>query len=282
MSTERRSGVAGGEGDRVQKILARAGVSSRRKGEELIRQGRVTVNGEIASLGRRARANDVIKVDGRRIRLPPAPCYLLLNKPPGYLSTVTDPEGRPTVLDLVPKRLHRSLHPVGRLDFNTEGLILLTTDGDFSERVAHPSFGCTKIYDVKVKGTPDDKTISRLESGIVLDGRRTAPCRITARKPTSARSSSASNTWWNVRLSEGRSRQIREMFQRAGHPVQRLRRVAIGALRDPKLPRGAYRKLRPSEIESLLEKPTGFRRPSVRRRRPASSRPAERKRTRRR
>jgi 23S rRNA pseudouridine2605 synthase len=248
--------------ERLQKILARAGVASRRKAEELIRDGLVTINGQVAELGSKVDPErDAIKVDGKRIHPNAEHRYLLLNKPKGVMSTVSDPEGRPTVMDLVPPGLRKALVPVGRLDFDTEGLLLLTDDGDFAQQIAHPRFGCTKTYEVKVKGRPDENQLERLRSGIVLDGRRTAPCRITphSRTITAARrrgrfdDGEGDNTWWMVELNEGRTRQIREMFHRIGHSVQKLRRVAIGPLRDPRLPVGAVRELSQQEVEKLTK-----------------------------
>lgn len=248
---------------RVQKILASAGIASRRKSEELISQGRVTVNGRIVVLGEKADPeSDAIKVDGKRLKPRPQARYLLLNKPRGCLSTVSDPEKRPTVMDFIPVGLHRGLHPVGRLDFNTEGLLLLTTDGDWSQRVAHPSHGCTKTYEVKVKGMPEQRVLDRLRRGIVLDGRRTAPCEITLRPGRGQ----AKTSWWIVRLAEGRTRQIREMFLRCGHPVQRLRRVSIGSLRDSTLALGGHRELLPAEVEALRRGTEASRRTPNRRR----------------
>ncbi|HEY0783814.1 MAG TPA: pseudouridine synthase, partial [Thermoanaerobaculia bacterium] len=246
--------------ERLQKILARAGVTSRRKAEELIRDGRVTVNGEPADLGGKADpARDVVKLDGRRVQPPSVHRYLLLNKPRAVMSTVEDPGGRPTVIDLVPQAYRKALFPVGRLDFETEGLILLTDDGDFAQQVAHPRYGCRKTYEVKVKGRPEEDDLDRLRAGIVLEGRRTAPAVIRPRrvKTTAARrrargqEGDGDNSWWVVELGEGRTRQIREMFLRIGHPVQKLRRVAIGPLSDATLPLGAVRELRVEEVEAL-------------------------------
>jgi 23S rRNA pseudouridine2605 synthase len=239
--------------ERLQKILARAGVASRRKVEELIREARVTINGRMAEIGDKADLErDAVKLDGKRIQ-PKAGGhhYLLLNKPRGVMSTLQDPEGRPTVLDLVPPGMRKALVPVGRLDFLTEGLLLLTDDGEFAQHVAHPRYGCVKTYEVKVKGHPEEADISRLEAGIVLDGKRTSPCRITAR-PVPRRAADLANSWWYVELSEGRTRQIREMFERIGHPVQKLRRIAIGPVADAKLPVGALRELTEREVEQLL------------------------------
>lgn len=238
--------------ERIQKILARAGVAARRKAEDLIREGRVTVNGEVVTLGAKADPErDAIKVDDRRIRPPRAHRYLLLNKPRGYLTAVSDPAGRPTVIDLVPPPLRKALVPVGRLDFQTEGLLLLTDDGDFAQHLAHPRYGCRKTYEVKVKGVPEEPALDRLRTGIVLEGKRTAPCRIEPVRRAGPVREEGGNSWFRVELAEGRTRQIREMFFRAGHPVQKLRRVAIGPLSDPTLALGALRELSEREIETL-------------------------------
>ena len=269
--------------ERLQKILARAGIASRRKAEELIREGLVTVNGRVAEVGDKADPErDAVKVDGKRVQPIHEHRYLLLNKPRGYMSTVADPEGRPTVIDLVPPAMRKALVPVGRLDYNTEGLLLLTDDGEFAHRVAHPRYGSTKTYEVKVKGFPTEAQLDRLRAGIVLDdGRPTAPAKITSRtpfKPAGARrrgEPESENSWWIVELTEGRTRQIREMFLRVGHPVQKLRRIAIGPLRDPRLPLGALRELTEPEVHKLLksargprEKPPVAKRPAKKPRRP--------------
>lgn len=239
--------------DRLQKILAHAGaVASRRKAEDLIREGRVTVNGQVATLGDSADpATDHIKLDGKRVALPDSYQYLLVNKPPEVMSTRSDPEGRPTVMDLVPPGLRKKLVPVGRLDYHTEGLILLTDDGDLANRVAHPRYGCTKVYEVKVKGEPEEKELEKVRAGLAIRGRKTAPARVTRWPSVRGPRVAKSNTWWVVELSEGRTRQIREMFLRIGHPVQRLRRAAIGPLRDPHLAPGKYRELSDGEVEHL-------------------------------
>ena len=241
------------DGERLQKILARAGVASRRAAEELIAAGRVTINGRVAGLGERADPErDSIKVDGKRIRPPARHRYLLLNKPRAVMSTVSDPEGRPTVIDLVPPALRKALVPVGRLDFLTEGLLLLTDDGDLAQRVAHPRYGWAKVYEAKVKGEPGERALAKLRAGIVLHGRRAAPAAIVRHRPRGGRPAEpGSSTWWRVELHEGRTRQIREMFQRVGHPVLRLRRVAIGPITDPTLPLGAVRELTETEVEAL-------------------------------
>lgn len=251
--------------DRLQKFLARAGVASRRKAEELIRLGQVTINGRVAELGEKVDPErDAVKVDGRRIQMPGRHHYLLLNKPKGVVSTLSDPEGRRTVLDLIPPAFHRALVPVGRLDYNTEGLLLLTDDGEFAQRLGHPRFGSVKVYEVKVQGRPKDSDLIRLRAGIVLDGKRTAPCKISAlavkrkSRPATPRRRSGDDeegegsSWWKVELTEGRTRQIREMFFRIGHSVQKLRRVAIGPLHDRDLPVGASRELSEKEVAMLL------------------------------
>jgi 23S rRNA pseudouridine2605 synthase len=250
--------------ERIQRILARAGITSRRKAEELIREARVTVNGQVAGIGDKADpAKDAIKVDGKRVHPHEGPYrYLLLNKPRGVMSTVADPQERKTVMDFVPPTLRKALVPVGRLDFDSEGLILLTDDGDFAQHVAHPRYGGSKTYEVKVRGEPSEGMLDRLREGIVLEGERTAPARIVRRTkgPQRRRGGDASrardddeghNSWWVVELTQGRTRQIREMFLRIGHPVLKLRRVAIGPLRDPHLPTGAVRELSEREVETL-------------------------------
>lgn len=238
--------------ERLQKILARAGVAARRKAEDLMREGRVTVNGRVAVLGEKADpAVDTIKVDDKRIQCATGHRYLLLNKPRGYLTAVEDDKGRPTVLQLVPQHWRKALIPVGRLDYQTEGLLLLTDDGEFAQRISHPRYGCHKTYEVKVKGTPEEAQLDRLRKGIVLEGRRTAPCRITWMKSTGSRDEEGGNTWFAVELSEGRTRQVREMFFRIAHPVQKLRRVAIGPLKDTELPVGAIRELSDRELLTL-------------------------------
>lgn len=256
--------------ERLQKILARAGVTSRRKAEELIRQGRVTVNGAVASVGDKASGrDDAIKVDGKLLGPPAQHRYLLVHKPRGYVSTKSDPEGRPTVLDLVAPRHRGTLFPVGRLDFHSEGLIILTDDGELAQRVSHPRHGCVKTYRVKVKGAPERAEIDRLRNGMVIDGRKTRPARIEPLRRGRGRPEQG-NSWWTVEIGEGRTRQIREMFFRVGHPVQKLRRVAIGPISDPRLKPGTYRELDRDEVACLMgpkggPKPAGERRPQTRR-----------------
>ncbi len=264
-----RSRGDGPPGERLQKVLARTGLASRRAVEQMIREGRITVNGQVAVLGQRVDLSvDAVKLDGRRVAAGGGKRrYLLLNKPAGCVSTSSDPEGRPTVLDCLPVRLRKGLFPVGRLDYETEGLLILTDDGELAQRVAHPRFGGRKIYQVKVKGRPRQTEIARLKDGIVIDGRRVAPLSITSRGASSGARDSVSNSWWTVTLGEGRTRQIREMFFRIGHPVGRLRRVAIGPIADPHLPRGGWRELTEQEVERLRDqdsRPARARKPKPR------------------
>jgi 23S rRNA pseudouridine2605 synthase len=238
---------------RLQKILSAAGVASRRTAEEWIREGRVRVNGRVATLGERADPRkDSIKVDGRRVRPPAGPrTYLLLNKPRGFVTTTSDPERRDTVLDLIPARLRRSLRPVGRLDVQTEGLLLLTDDGDLARLVTHPSTGCPKEYLVKVSGQPPEAKLERLRRGIRLDGAPTRSCEIERVSATPRRDDREGNMWFRVTLREGRTRQIRRMFESIGHPVSKLKRVAIGPVRDPHLRPGGFRALSAAEVDAL-------------------------------
>ena len=211
------------------------------------------VNGRLAALGDRADpAKDSIKVDDKRVRPIESPrTYVLLNKPKGFVTTTSDTEGRDTVLDLMPGRLRRTVKPVGRLDVQTEGLLLLTDDGELARLIAHPSTGCPKEYEVKVSGEPSEAKLDKLRRGFPLDGERTRPCEIVRMRSTPRQESAEGNTWLRVTLREGRTRQIRRMFEAIGHPVSKLRRVAIGPIRDPHLTPGAYRRLSSEEIAAL-------------------------------
>ena len=189
-------------------------------------------------------------MDGKRVRPPGAPStYLLLNKPRGYVTAVSDPDARDTVLDLLPEKLRRGVRPVGRLDVQTEGLLLLTDDGELAREVTHPSTGCPKEYRVKVSGVPADNDVERLRRGIPLEGRRTRPAEIERISTTASRGEG--NAWFRVVLREGRTRQIRRMFEAVGHPVSKLKRVAIGPIRDDGLPVGAFRELSREEVAAL-------------------------------
>jgi 23S rRNA pseudouridine2605 synthase len=237
---------------RLQKLIATAGIASRRHAEELIVAGRVTVNGEVVKeLGTKADPErDHIKVNGKLINPQLAArdkVYVLLNKPRGYLSSVSDPEGRPLVTELLPPSLGR-LYPVGRLDFNTEGLLLLTNDGDFTNYVTAARNRVEKVYEVKVKGVPPEGAINRLRKGVVLDdGTRTAQAKITKVSETQT------NAWYEVRLHQGRNQQVRRMFELIGHSVLKLRRVRIGFLTDENLKPGHWRFLSAAEAARLMK-----------------------------
>jgi len=239
--------------ERLQKLIARAGIASRRHAEELITAGQVTVNGKVATaLGTKADpATDHIKVKGRLINdllERREKVYVLLNKPKGYLSSVSDAEGRPLVTELIPPSLGR-LHPVGRLDFNTEGLLLLTNDGEFTNFVTSARNRVEKVYEVKVKGVPSEETIDRLRTGIVLeDGTRTAPAKIRRLEETT------SNAWFEVVLHEGRNQQIRRMFDAIGHSVLKLRRSRIGFLTIGKMRPKEWQRLTPQQAVRLMRR----------------------------
>lgn len=231
---------------RLQKLIAQAGIASRRKAEELIRSGLVTVNGQVVTrLGAKADPErDHIKVMGKlitpRLRAYES-VYILLNKPKGYVSSLFDPEGRRLITSLLPP-LGQRVHPVGRLDVQSEGLILLTNDGAFTHLLTSAKYGIPKVYHVKVKGIPDEEALDRLRRGVTIDGYRTAPCEITLLAQT------RTNAWYAVTLRQGISRQIRKMFETIGHSVLKLRRVAIGFLTDEGLPPGGWRYLTPEEV----------------------------------
>ena len=237
---------------RLQKILSAAGVASRRTAETLITQGRVSVNGKtVAELGTKADpAVDDIKVDGRRIKAPARPRYILLNKPRGYITTRSDPQHRPTVIDLLAKGGVRDyIYPVGRLDYDSEGLLLLTTDGDLAARLTHPRHGVEREYEVQVKGVPEPRLLARLARGLVVDGRKTAPAQ--ARLMRTFAAASGEQALIALVIREGRNRQVRKMCDAIGHPVVRLRRVRIGTIADDRLKPGEFRELQPNELRSL-------------------------------
>jgi len=237
--------------ERINKLLARAGVASRRAADEMIREGRVTVNGTlVVELGTRIDpAVDSLKVDGRRIQLESGSrIYLMLNKPPHVVTTLSDPEGRTTIADYI-KGVRGHIFPVGRLDFMSEGLLLLTTDGDWAQALMHPSSHVEKGYRVKVRGTPTPETLEKLSQGIRLDGRMTAPAQYRM-------SRRAANSWLDVTLTEGRKNQIRRMLSALGHPVSRLKRVSVGKVVLGDLPIGRLRHLTSDETNLLRTAPT--------------------------
>lgn len=234
--------------ERLQKILSRAGVASRRAAERLMAEGRVSVNRvTVRELGTKADpARDDIRVDGRRITLPDRHVYLLLNKPAGYVTTRSDPQRRPTVLDLL-RGVREYVYPVGRLDFDSEGLLLLTNDGALAAQLTHPRHGVPRVYEARLLGVPDDRDHARLERGILLDDQKTAPAQVERLRVLGDR------TILRITLHEGRNRQVRRMCEAIGHPVEQLRRVAIGPLRDPALKLGQYRPLTDDEVARLRQ-----------------------------
>lgn len=226
--------------ERVQKVLARAGFGSRRVCEELIEDGRITINGTTATLGDRVDVDhDIVTVDGVPIGIQPDLVYYLLNKPAGVVTTVTDTHGRPTVLNDLPSQ--PQVHPVGRLDMDTEGLLLITNDGQLTHRLTHPSFGVEKEYVAHVQGSPTRGAIRQLREGVELDDGLTAP----------AQASSPADGMIRLVIHEGRNRQVRRMCEAVGHPVLRLVRVRIGPIRDPQLAPGQWRELTQDEVRAL-------------------------------
>ena len=231
--------------ERIQKILAKAGVASRREAERMVLQGRVMVNGRVVELGFKADPlKDVIKLDDKRLTRFEPPITLLLNKPKGYLSTVRDPKGRPTVMELL-KGVKWRVYPLGRLDFNAEGLLLLTNDGGLTYHLSHPTFSIPRTYWVKVQGVPDQKKLNLLKRGVILeDGKtRALSSRILLQREK--------NTWVQLVVTEGRNRLVKRMFSAIGHPVLKLKRVGFGPIKIGDLPIGQFRYLTPEELEKL-------------------------------
>lgn len=231
--------------ERLQKIIARAGIASRREAEEMITAGSVTVNGEVVTqLGTKADPErDHIKVNGKLLRLTGEFVYLLLNKPKGVISTVNDPENRPVVTDLI-KGVRARIYPVGRLDFNSEGVLLLTNDGELTNRLLSPKSKCPKTYVVRVSGTPTPATLQRMERGLTVDGTRYGPCKIEPLKY-------GSHSWLKVVLHEGKNHQLKKMFESVGYPVSSLKRMAFAFLTPVGLMPGQWRQLSKGEVERL-------------------------------
>ena len=234
------------EGERLQKVLARCGLGSRRACEQLVSDGRVRVDGAVARLGARVDATlAVVEVDGVVVGVRPDLVHYLLNKPSGVVTTAHDPQGRPTVTGLVPSEPR--VFPVGRLDFMTEGLLILTNDGDLAHRLTHPSFGVEKEYLAHVSGAPKPAAVRALRQGVVLDDGPTAPARVALVAPGLLR----------ITVSEGRNRLVRRMCEAVGHPVRRLVRTRIGPLADRRLAPGAWRSLTPAETRRLEKAAAG-------------------------
>ena len=232
---------------RLQKFLAQAGVASRRAAEQMIRQGRVEVNGRRAELGSSVDPlKDLVRVDDKEISVKPGRVLLAFNKPAGCVTTVSDPQGRKTVMDFFPG-LPTRVFPVGRLDYDAEGLLLLTNDGELANRLLHPRYGITKVYDVKIKGHPDKKAIEELRGGVRIEEGVTAPAEVEVigRLPGSA--------WLRITLHQGWNRQIKRMGLAVGHPVLKIRRIAYGPVVLGKLPSGGHRALGPQEIRKIYE-----------------------------
>ena len=228
------------DGERLQKVLSRAGMGSRRVCDDLIAGGRVTVNGSTAVLGQRVdAASDHVAVDGVPVPVAAGLVHYLLNKPAGVVSTASDPQGRPTVVSLVPRSPR--VFPVGRLDQQTEGLLILTNDGDLAQLLTHPSHGVPKEYLVEVEGSPSPGALRTLREGVELHDGRTAPARVGVAAPGVLR----------ITIHEGRNRQVRRMCEAVGHPVRRLVRTRIGPLTDPSLEPGQWRSLSLAEVRAL-------------------------------
>jgi pseudouridine synthase len=231
---------------RLNRFLARAGVASRRAADELITAGRVAVNGEVVTERGTSvdPAVDSVAFDGRPVVLPSTQTYVVLNKPPGYVVTLSDPQGRRTVADLI-AGVGAAVVPVGRLDARTEGLLILTDDGDLAHRIAHPSFEVDKVYEVVARGVLSEAARRRLERGIELDGRTTSPARVTVH------STARHTTVATIVVHEGRKRQVRRMFEAVGHPVKKLKRVSVGPIELGDLRPGEWRHMSEPELTAL-------------------------------
>lgn len=236
---------------RVHRALAQAGVASRRAAEKLVAEGRVTVNGQVATVGQVVRETDAIAVDGTPVRAEPIRTYML-NKPMGMVSTASDPEGRPTVLDPLPHDVR--LYPIGRLDINTTGLLLITNDGDLAHRLMHPRSKVPKTYEALVEGRVSSAAVRALRNGIELDDGPTQPARVDLLDRQAV-----GGTWLRIEITEGRNRQVRRMCEAVGHRVRRLARTGYGGLGLGRLKRGEFRMLSSGELASL-EAQAGLRR----------------------
>lgn len=233
------------ETQRLQKFMAASGIASRRACEKLIVEGRVTVDGQVVTeLGFKIDPHSqTVALDGRKIKMPKRFTYVMLNKPSGFVTTLSDELGRPTVLELVPVRA--SVKPVGRLDVNTEGLLLLTDDGEMINRLTHPKYEVSKTYKVTAKGAMFDETVKSLEKGLFVDGKKTAPARVNIKAKNLER------TILEITIKEGRKRQVRLMMATVGHPVKSLKRTRFGPLSLTGVKRGSYRFLTNDEVAKL-------------------------------
>lgn len=239
--------------ERLQKILSKCGIASRRKAEEMILEGQVRVNGVTATLGMKADIEkDHIKVRGKLVRRIEPKAYLMFNKPAKCITSMHDPEGRPAVRDFF-KGVKVNVFPVGRLDYNSEGLLIMTNDGELSNAILHPKHKIPKTYLVKIKGVLEDKNILELQGGVRLGDGVTAPAKIKKVKKTGI------NSWIEITIREGRKRQVRRMLEKFGHQVIKLRRIKINGLELGRLPAGAFRYLTPAEVKRLKRESMGIR-----------------------
>lgn len=230
---------------RLQKIIAEMGIASRRKAEELISEGSVTVNGKVAVIGMKADiAKDHIKVKGKLLFRPQKKVYFVFNKPKGVVTTLSDPEGRPTI-SLFLKGVKQRVFPVGRLDYDSEGLLILTNDGDFAQAILHPSKKIPKTYLVKIKGLLEEEDMEKLRRGVKIDRTVTAPAKVKRLRKT------VNNSWIEMTIYEGKKRQIRRMLEMSGHPVSRLMRIRINGLEMGALKPGAFRHITPEELRKM-------------------------------
>jgi 23S rRNA pseudouridine2605 synthase len=233
---------------RLQKFLAKCGVASRRKAETLIAEGRITIDGKIVkTMGLKVNPDKQrVFFDGRPVSFEKEKIYYLLNKPKGYVTTVSDPQGRPIVTDLI-KDISERIFPVGRLDLDTEGALLLTNDGELAQKMQHPSYGVTKTYEALVTGKPHPKKLDLLKKGILLEDRMTSPASVEIIKQFKT------STLVRITIHEGRKRQVRKMFAAIGHPVNSLKRTAYGRLYLKNLPQGSYRRLNKEDLKNIFK-----------------------------
>lgn len=230
---------------RINKYIAKSGITSRRKADELVENGRVKVNGEIIKkLGYDVKEDDLVEIDERKISLQKKYIYLIMNKPTGFVTTMSDEYDRPTVMDLIPD-VEERVYPVGRLDMNTSGLLIFTNDGELANALTHPSTNVNKKYKLLCNGILNRNEVKILEKGVNIDGYKTSPCEIKIIKHLKA------STMAEIIIHEGKKRQIRRMFETIGHPVQKLERIAIGDIKIGHMKQGSVRKLSDDEVRKL-------------------------------